>query len=81
MDRFGLGAAHPHLKVGQCLSIPIPNAPLTAQQGALGRLGAVSEGDASMKLALTTQVTLLQERRQALITAAVTGQLDIPEAA
>ena len=81
MDRFGLGAAHPHLKVGQCLSIPIPNAPPTAQQGALDRLGAVSEGDASMKLALTTQVTLLQERRQALVTAAVTGQLDIPGAA
>ena len=27
------------------------------------------------------QIDLLQERRQALITAAVTGQLDIPEAA
>ena len=27
------------------------------------------------------QISLLQERRQALITAAVTGQLDIPEAA
>ena len=81
MDRFGLGAAHPHLKVGQCLSIPIPNASLTAQQGALNRLSAVTEGDATMKLALTTQGVLLQERRQALITAAVTGQLDIPEAA
>ena len=31
--------------------------------------------------ALTRQIALLQERRQALITAAVTGQLDIPEAA
>ena len=34
-----------------------------------------------MIVALETSVTLLQERRQALITAAVTGQLDIPEAA
>jgi type I restriction enzyme S subunit len=30
---------------------------------------------------LSTQIDLLQERRQALITAAVTGQLSIPEAA
>lgn len=30
---------------------------------------------------LTSQIDLLQERRQALITAAVTGQLEIPEAA
>src|SRR5207247_9845104 len=30
---------------------------------------------------LETSVALLQERRQALITAAVTGQLNIPEAA
>jgi type I restriction enzyme S subunit len=30
---------------------------------------------------LTRQITLLQERRQALITAAVTGELDIAGAA
>jgi len=34
-----------------------------------------------MEVALDQQIKLLQERRRALITAAVTGQLDIPEAA
>jgi type I restriction enzyme S subunit len=32
-------------------------------------------------VSLRDQIGLLQERRQALITAAVTGQLDVPEAA
>ena len=33
------------------------------------------------KAILTRQVALLQERRQALITAAVTGQVEVPVAA
>ncbi len=35
----------------------------------------------NLRGALNAQITLLQERRQTLITAVVTGQLDIPEAA
>ncbi len=46
--------------------------------------GVVSEADvvhARLVAKLTRQITLLQERRQALIAAAVNGQLDIPGAA
>jgi len=42
--------------------------------GSLGRVIA-------MQSTLGSQIDLIEERRRALITAAVTGQLDIPEAA
>jgi type I restriction enzyme, S subunit len=81
VEKFGLGSTTPHLKVGQCLSIPIPNAQLTIQQHMLDRLKLLIGGHEGIRRALTVQVALLQERRQALITAAVTGQIDIPGSA
>ena len=59
--------------------IPVPS--LTEQQE---RLAHFDKRTAPLKKAcarLTEQVNLLMEKRQALITAAVTGELDIPEAA
>lgn len=70
-----------HLNMADIPSIPIA-VPPTAEQSAI-----VSEIDREVlrvgRLAaqLAQQVDLLNERRQALITAAVTGELDIPGAA
>jgi len=57
--------------------LPIP--PVDEQRHLVSRLNALSSRTTNMKRLLDRQLILLQERRQTLITAAVTGQLDIPE--
>lgn len=59
--------------------LPIP--PVGEQCRLVSRLNALASRTADMKRLLERQVILINERRQALITAAVTGQIDIPEAA
>jgi type I restriction enzyme S subunit len=59
--------------------LPIP--PVDEQRRLVSRLNALASRTADMKRLLERQVILIDEHRQALITAAVTGQLDMPEAA
>ena len=60
-------------------AVPVPS---IAGAGRLVRDCRLCRSDrAAMTRRVRPQIALLQERRQALITAAVTGQLDIPEAA
>ena len=78
----GGGTAQPTLNLGDLanFNVGLPHGTnlwpkiLTALEDECGRLDEITD-------ALDRQLGLLQERRQALITAAVTGQLDIPEAA
>jgi type I restriction enzyme S subunit len=63
------------------LTLPIPVIPLGGQEDIVAEWKRLSSLTGRMRAALTQQLGFLQERRQALITAAVTGQLDIPEAA
>jgi type I restriction enzyme S subunit len=51
------------------------------QRALVARLERAKSASRRAITALSQQMSLLEERRQALITAAVTGQLDIPEAA
>jgi type I restriction enzyme, S subunit len=74
------GALHPHLE-GGIRDVPVVVPPKSIQ-GEL--LLSVEEGSSRLELLerkLGGQIDLLAERRQALITAAVTGQLSIPGAA
>jgi type I restriction enzyme S subunit len=57
--------------------LPIP--PMHVQEDVVRALDRKSESVRMILLVLARQVAVLEERRQALITAAVTGQLDIPE--
>ncbi len=61
------------------MMLPIP--PIDEQHRLVSRLNVLHFRAADMKRAIERQVDLINERRQALITAAVTGQLAIPEAA
>lgn len=78
----GGGTAQPTLNLGDLANfrVGLPQDPgvwpgvLAELESACGRLDQTDD-------TLNRQIDLLQERRQALITAAVTGQLDIPEAA
>lgn len=62
-------------------AIVLPMPPVEEQRRLISRLNELALRAIGMRRTLKSQVVLLQERRQALITAAVTGQLDIPEAA
>jgi type I restriction enzyme S subunit len=59
--------------------LPVHLPPLEVQRAAVELLTSLDEKTGVLETDLNRQVTLLEERRQALITAAVTGQLDIPE--
>jgi type I restriction enzyme, S subunit len=77
------GASDSMQNVGQDtvrrVAIPLPN--LDQQQAFVTRCDEERGRIAKVAGSARQQISLLQERRQALITAAVTGQLDIPEAA
>jgi type I restriction enzyme S subunit len=72
------GVSVPHVSPSQILSYRIPVPPLDSQQRIIERVGRVRERADRYAEAASRQVDLLLERRQALINAAVTGQLDIP---
>lgn len=59
--------------------LPIP--PVHEQRHIVSRLDVLASQTKGMRQIIECQINLLQRRRQALITAAVTGQLEIPEAA
>lgn len=62
------------------LAFRFPLPPLATQAAKLCEVRANDEHSDRLRAALQTQITLLQERKQALITAAVTGQFDVTTA-
>ncbi|WP_344450032.1 hypothetical protein [Actinocorallia aurantiaca] len=58
----------------------LPNVPLAEQDILVSAFNEHAASVAAAQSALTQQLELLTERRQALITAAVTGQLDVTTA-
>ena len=81
LGRLAMGSTHKTIYMPDIESIKVPIPPLSEQDDLV--VAAYAEQDTLDQCAtrLGTQIVLLQERRQALITSAVTGQLDIPEAA
>lgn len=70
-----------HLTGEQLRAYRFPWPPADEQVDIVEYLDAAAATTGAVTEALTRQIELLQERRQALITAAVTGELDIPAAA
>jgi type I restriction enzyme S subunit len=58
--------------------VPIPNIPIQQQEVLVADLEKYATGLDGLEASIKRQIELLRERRQALITAAVTGELDIP---
>ena len=75
------GTTMPRLSRSQVGELPIPMPPLAVQRRVVGEIERRLSGVNALQLALDLQVVRLLERRQALITAAVTGQVEIPGAA
>lgn len=80
LGRLAMGSTHKTIYMPDVESIHIPLPPLEEQdaivEGVYGRLGPID----ALTDKLNLQISLLQERRQALITAAVSGQLDVTAA-
>jgi len=71
------GALHPHLEVGKVREIPLPVPPVTEQREISERLALVDGELERQSGGVRQQLELLREYRQALISAAVTGQTRI----
>ena len=78
IEEHEVGTIQSHFNVGALRQIPIPVPPVEVQHKAVEHLAIeVGKVDRIVRT-LSDQVSLLLEHRQALITAAVTGELDIP---
>jgi type I restriction enzyme S subunit len=71
------GALHPHLNCGNVRDIYIPLPPLNEQGEILEFLNSRLKGFASLISEAEALISLLRERRTGLISAAVTGQIDV----
>ena len=80
-QRVALGATISGVNIGDLRRFVVPVPPLDQQRELAEALRCEEARLAGLKERLTRQGELLRERRQALITAAVTGKLDIGEAA
>lgn len=76
-----VGVSYPAINSNEVGAIKVPCPPLPEQRKIAKSLDAVRPRIDALSTARTKMSNLLNERRQALITAAVTGQIDLPEAA
>jgi type I restriction enzyme S subunit len=76
-----VGSIQSHFNVGALRELPVPNSTLERQRRATQQLHRTTTHLSEGCDRLTRQIELLQEHRQALITAAVTGELAVPGAA
>lgn len=71
------GAMHPHLNCGEVKFVEIPLPPLAEQNDILRYIQAAAASFDTLTTEAQRAINLLQERRTALISAAVTGQVDV----
>lgn len=71
------GALHPHLNCGNVKELFIPVPPLEAQAKAVKYLATETSKFDELISTAQSAIDLLKERRTALISAAVTGQIDV----
>jgi type I restriction enzyme S subunit len=81
IEEHSVGTIQAHFNVGSMKEVPVPIPPLAEQRDAIQDLQAHAEALMTLMNRLMLQVRLLAEHRQALITAAVTGDLEVPDVA
>ena len=75
------GTTRSRINLDIARDIAVPDMPLSEQREIVATAANLKHSTDTLKKGLEWQITLLKEYRQSLITAAVTGQLDIPEPA
>jgi len=73
----GTSQSMANLKTEEIKSWPVPRVPIQVQSSVVEELGASRTHSDALIAAINRQLALLTERRQALITAAVTGEIDV----
>jgi type I restriction enzyme S subunit len=81
VGQHSVGALLTHFNAADAADLLVAFRELSHQHAVMRHLEHLEEEHDAMCSRLVRQIGLLQEHRQALITAAVTGQLDLPEAA
>jgi len=71
------GAMHPHLNCGEVKFVEIPLPPLDEQSDIVSYINKAADQFDTLTTEAQRAIDLLQERRTALISAAVTGQIDV----
>jgi type I restriction enzyme S subunit len=71
------GAMHPHLNCGEVKFVEVPMPPLSEQRDIINFLNIEIRKLDSLEAEVAHDIALLNERRSALITEAVTGQIDV----
>jgi type I restriction enzyme S subunit len=71
------GALHPHLNCGDVKDVFVPMPPLDEQKEIITSIKLQAAALDEMSTEATQAITLLRERRAALISAAVTGKIDV----
>jgi type I restriction enzyme S subunit len=80
LKRIQTGALHPHLNCGLVRDVRVPSPPLAEQLAIVGFLSHETAAIDAMVNKVETAIERLLEYRTALITAAVTGKIDVREA-
>lgn len=78
IEEHSVGTIQSHFNVGALKRLPVPVPPLDVQRKVAERLTTVVGRIDRAASRLSEQIDLLSERRQALITAAVSGELEVP---
>lgn len=76
----GASQSMANIRFEEVLAWPIPKVDLATQQEVVARMGQVWQQTRELRMRISRQLDLLAERRTALITAAVTGQIDVSSA-
>lgn len=74
------GAAQEQINLGDAVEFALPVPPLDTQQAVLAEVLELRNECARLKGLYERSLTLMRERKQALITAAITGQFDVTTA-
>lgn len=78
ISKHSVGTIQSHFNVSSLAELPIPVPPLDGQQRFVLDIVTQLAKLEAIQAKLSKQLELLQEHRQALITAAVTGEMDVP---
>jgi type I restriction enzyme S subunit len=81
LDEAKIGSTFNRVNVAQVLEVRVPCPAPDAQRELAKRFDQANDDYSKLSSRLTRQIDLLAEHRQALITAAVTGELKVPTAA
>jgi type I restriction enzyme S subunit len=78
LEEMKLGSTFSRVNIAQIAELVVPTPPVDEQVRVARELDEVSARHGRLTKTLERQVALLRDRRQALITAAVTGDLPVP---